>query len=201
MSSAIAYSRPARPYQSEIEVKRSRFVADLMPLAPDSRAQIELIRQAQPKAGHHCWAYIGDPDSTDRDSSDDGEPKGTAGKPMLAMLQGLGLGQSLVVVSRYFGGVKLGTGGLVRAYGQAVREAIEQAELIRVEPMDRITFEFPYDQAGWVESLRRELKAEQVESVYGERIRVVWQVEAARGESVRAELAAHLHLGLVLYKQ
>jgi len=199
--SAIAYNRPARPYQSEIEVKRSRFVADLMPLTQDPRAQIQAIRQAQPKAGHHCWAYVGEPDSTDRDSSDDGEPKGTAGKPMLAMLQGLGLGQTLVVVSRYFGGVKLGTGGLVRAYGQAVREAIEQAELIRVEPRDRIDLEFPYDQAGWVESLRRELKAEKVESVYGERIRVVWAVDAARGDLVRAELAAHSHLDLVLHKQ
>jgi uncharacterized YigZ family protein len=201
MSSAIAYNRPARPYQSEIEVKRSRFVADLMPLTQDPRVHIQAIRQTQPKAGHHCWAYVGDPDSTDRDSSDDGEPKGTAGKPMLAMLQGLDLGQTLVVVSRYFGGVKLGTGGLVRAYGQAVRAAIEQAELIRVEPRDRINLEFPYDQAGWVESLRRELKAEPVESVYGERIQVVWEVEAARGDSVRAELAAHSHLGLVLYKQ
>ena len=199
--SAMAYHSPAWPYQSEIEVKRSRFVADLMPLTSDPRAQIQAIRQTQPKAGHHCWAYIGDPESTDRDSSDDGEPKGTAGKPMLAMLQGLGLGQTLVVVSRYFGGVKLGTGGLVRAYGQAVREAIEQAELIRVEPRDRIDLEFPYDQAGWVESLRRELNAEQVESVYGERIRVVWEVDAARGDPVRAELAAHSHLGLVLYKQ
>ena len=199
--SAMAYHSPAWPHQSEIEVKRSRFVADLMPLTSDPRAQIQAIRQAQPKAGHHCWAYIGDPESTDRDSSDDGEPKGTAGKPMLAMLQGLGLGQTLVVVSRYFGGVKLGTGGLVRAYGQAVRDVIEQSELIRVEPRDRIDLEFPYDQAGWVESLRRELNAEQVESVYGERIRVVWEVEAARGDSVRAELAAHSHLGLVLYKQ
>ena len=199
--SAIAYNRPARPYQSEIEVKRSRFVADLMPLTQDPRAQIQAIRQAQPKAGHHCWAYVGEPDSTDRDSSDDGEPKGTAGKPMLAMLQGLGLGQTLVVVSRYFGGVKLGTGGLVRAYGQAVRDVIEQSELIRVEPRDRIDLEFPYDQAGWVESLRRELNAEQVESIYGERIRVVWAVDAARGDPVRAELAAHSHLGLVLYKQ
>ena len=199
--SAMAYHSPAWPHQSEIEVKRSRFVADLMPLTSDPRAQIQAIRQAQPKAGHHCWAYIGDPGSADRDSSDDGEPKGTAGKPMLAMLQGLGLGQTLVVVSRYFGGVKLGTGGLVRAYGQAVRDVIEQSELIRVEPRDRIDLEFPYDQAGWVESLRRELNAEQVESVYGERIRVVWEVEAARGDSVRAELAAHSHLGLVLYKQ
>ena len=197
----MAYHSPAWPHQSEIEVKRSRFVADLMPLTSDPRAQIQAIRQAQPKAGHHCWAYIGDPESTDRDSSDDGEPKGTAGKPMLAMLQGLGLGQTLVVVSRYFGGVKLGTGGLVRAYGQAVRDVIEQSELIRVEPRDRIDLEFPYDQAGWVESLRRELNAEQVESVYGERIRVVWEVDAARGDPVRAELAAHSHLGLVLYKQ
>ena len=199
--SAMAYHSPAWPHQSEIEVKRSRFVADLLPLTSDPRAQVQAIRQTQPKAGHHCWAYIGDPESTDRDSSDDGEPKGTAGKPMLAMLQGLGLGQTLVVVSRYFGGVKLGTGGLVRAYGQVVREAIEQAELIRVEPRDRIDLEFPYDQAGWVESLRRELKAEQVESVYGERIRVVWAVDAARGDLVRAELAAHSHLGLVLHKQ
>ena len=199
--SAIAYLSPAWPHQSEIEVKRSRFVADLRPLSSDPRAQIQTICQAQPKAGHHCWAYIGDPDSTDRDSSDDGEPKGTAGKPMLAMLQGLGLGQTLVVVSRYFGGVKLGTGGLVRAYGQAVRDVIEQSELIRVEPRDRIDLEFPYDQAGWVESLRRELNAEQVESVYGERIRVVWEVDAARVDLVRAELTAHSHLGLVLYKQ
>lgn len=90
----------------------------------EARAFVESIRKSYPDATHNCWAYVaGLPGQTDRiGSSDDGEPSGTAGRPMLQILLHCGVGEICVVVSRWFGGVKLGTGGLVRAYQDSVRE-------------------------------------------------------------------------------
>ena len=112
-------------------VKKSRFIARVVPVS--SRDEVnDAVRQAHqdyPDARHHCWAYLlGKPaDALSAGMSDDGEPAGTAGKPILNVLQFGQLGDVLVVVIRYFGGIKLGAGGLVRAYSSATVQAIEQA--------------------------------------------------------------------------
>jgi uncharacterized YigZ family protein len=123
------YEVPAAGSQSEVVIKNSRFIGTLEYC--DSRVQaMDIINQARgryPKANHHCWAMVaGSPDDDhSMDQSDDGEPRGTAGKPMLNLLQHSGIGHVVVVVSRSFGGTKLGTGGLVRAYSQTTRELLE----------------------------------------------------------------------------
>jgi uncharacterized YigZ family protein len=119
---------PAQETRSELRVLNSRFVASLAPTfsVEAARAFVARIRAEFPDASHHIPAYlIGHGRSVIAHCHDDGEPAGTAGRPALAVLQGSGLGDVTVVVTRYFGGTKLGTGGLVRAYGDAVRSVLE----------------------------------------------------------------------------
>lgn len=122
---------PAQECETEYRVKKSRFIARLVPV--ENRAQVNAAvaraRRDYPDARHHCWAYLlGKPaDATNAGMSDDGEPAGTAGKPILNVLQHGELGDVLVVVIRYFGGVKLGAAGLVRAYGTATQQVLDIA--------------------------------------------------------------------------
>jgi uncharacterized YigZ family protein len=124
------YFKPTAQQRSELEIKRSRFITTIIPVL-DKRSgllAIDVIRQEFPDANHHCWAMVAAaPDDVyHQDQNDDGEPKGTAGKPMLNVLSHSGLGNVVVVVTRYFGGIKLGAGGLVRAYTAAVTTALSQ---------------------------------------------------------------------------
>ncbi len=109
-------------------IDRSRFLCTIAPAssADEAHAFIHALNAEFPDATHHCWAFvIGPPGSTDRiGMSDDGEPHGTAGRPMLTVLLHSGVGDVVAVVSRWFGGVKLGTGGLVKAYSQSVQQAL-----------------------------------------------------------------------------
>ncbi|RLL53705.1 YigZ family protein [Mariprofundus sp. EBB-1] len=130
---ASSYQIPAHNICVEQEIKRSRFIADIghAESKADAMAFIEQIKKREPDARHHCWAYIaGHPtESIERACSDAGEPQGTAGKPMLNVLQHKHIGEIIVVISRYFGGIKLGAGGLVRAYSSTVQQAIDTLPL------------------------------------------------------------------------
>jgi uncharacterized YigZ family protein len=118
------------PARAEREVTRSRFVATLAPALDDAAAEqvVAAIRQEFPDARHHCVATVHGSHGEQRRGDDDGEPGGTAGAPMLAALAGARLTDVVAVVTRYFGGTLLGSGGLVRAYGGAVADAVRVAE-------------------------------------------------------------------------
>ena len=119
---------PSRAARCEISVVNSRFIADAAPAfrVEEARDFITRIKRELPDATHHVPAYvIGHGTSVVAHCHDDGEPSGTAGRPVLAVLQGSGLGDIVLVVTRYFGGTKLGTGGLVRAYGDAARAVLD----------------------------------------------------------------------------
>lgn len=122
------YKIPAKPKRTEQIIKRSRFIASTAHAATekDAKTFIAKIRNEFPDAAHHCWAYVaGPPGDTARvGMSDDGEPHGTAGRPMLTVLLHSEVGEIAVVVTRYFGGIKLGKGGLVRAYSGSVKKAL-----------------------------------------------------------------------------
>jgi uncharacterized YigZ family protein len=124
------YPIPADTLRCEIDVQRSRFIATIehVETQDEALAFVARVKQEFPTANHNCWAFIcGAPGSTDRIGlSDDGEPHGVAGKPMLTTLQHSGIGDIAVVVTRFFGGIKLGKGGMVKAYTLAVQTAIEQ---------------------------------------------------------------------------
>lgn len=128
----------AEPCQGEYQEKRSRFLALLHPVSQREQALqlIESLRRQHPGAAHYCWAYLLGSASQPLSQAfnDDGEPSGTAGKPILHVLTQRGAGDCLALVVRHFGGIKLGAGGLVRAYGAAVSEALNQAQWRQVTP-------------------------------------------------------------------
>lgn len=150
---------------AEIEVKRSRFLCRLVRTATEdaARAAIDDARKEHWNARHHCSAFVigptGAPDQVRR-SSDDGEPSGTAGRPMLEALSGRDFVDCVAVVTRYFGGTLLGAGGLVRAYSEAVLTAIDQAQslglVVALERRELFTLALPHSDAGRIEAELRQ---------------------------------------------
>lgn len=140
-----AYQTLSRPTQFCYEEKRSRFLAFIWPITSKDQgfAFFQEIKSQYPDARHHCWAYLlGDPaQALTAGFNDDGEPGGTAGKPMLNVLMQRKVGDVFAMVVRYFGGIKLGAGGLTRAYGQAISGALDVAELKLVVPRQQLTIE------------------------------------------------------------
>ncbi|MGV6857851.1 MAG: YigZ family protein [bacterium] len=143
------FSVPAARVEHELVVKKSRFIAWIAPASQrdSAMALLDEAKAHYPDARHHCWAYVlGNPNNAASAAfSDDGEPGGTAGKPILNVIQHKGIGNTMVVVTRYFGGVKLGAGGLVRAYSAATQQATEQLQLIEQRPQTRVQLQFPYE--------------------------------------------------------
>jgi uncharacterized YigZ family protein len=133
----------ASPSQVEIETRKSRFIGLVMPVADraEAMAQIERLRAAHPTATHVCWALLAGGQSG---MSDDGEPSGTAGRPILEVLRHHDLDGVLGAVVRYYGGVKLGAGGLVRAYTDAIAGALKLAERIERIALTELTIEISY---------------------------------------------------------
>ena len=143
-----SFYTPAQSLQTEIEVKKSRFIARALPV--ESREQIlQAIEQAKtdfPDARHHCWAYIlGNPATACTGAMNDaGEPSGTAGKPIMNVITHKRIGNVLVLVIRYFGGIKLGAGGLTRAYSGAAETVLSQLPLISHEPQLTLVTRFDF---------------------------------------------------------
>lgn len=135
LSSLRSYLTIAGRSSAEIEVRRSRFVCDVERVETEEAARefIEAVRSGSREARHHCTAFILGPDGAIQRSNDDGEPSGTAGAPMLEVLRGRGVSDVVAVVTRWFGGVLLGTGGLIRAYGDAVSAGLDAASLVTRE--------------------------------------------------------------------
>lgn len=158
----------AGPIRFEPEpTKGSRFLADVAPIesAADAKAIIEAVRAEFPNASHHCWAWrLGD---GQQQSSDDGEPGGSAGRPILAQIVGHEVMDAVVVVTRWFGGTKLGVGGLVRAYGGAAGQALDRAELRRHIPMAEFLVRHAYADDGAVETTLREFSGTVVGAEFG----------------------------------
>ncbi len=130
----MAYQTLSQPCTTVYEIKKSKFLAFAYPISDKEEIMfhVKQLRQLYPDARHHCLAYIlGDPNNTTHAGfDDDGEPNGTAGRPMLNVLQHKAIGNVLVVVVRYFGGIKLGAGGLTRAYGTAVGLLVDKMDLV-----------------------------------------------------------------------
>jgi len=136
--------------EAEISEKKSRFIAHIAPAQTEEEAQafIEKIKKQYWDARHNCWAYsIGEKQPALR-CSDDGEPSGTAGKPILEVISGSGIHNIVVVVTRYFGGTLLGTGGLVRAYTDATRAGIENSDIVEKIPGRRVDIAMDYTDLG-----------------------------------------------------
>ena len=152
-----AYLTVARSGSAEIEVRRSRFLARVERVETEAaaRAVVEAARKEHWDARHHCSAFVLGPDAGVQRSHDDGEPSGTAGAPMLEVLRGREVSDAVVVVTRWFGGVLLGAGGLVRAYSDAVRAGLDEAGVRRRLLMSRFDLVADHaDAARWEADLR-----------------------------------------------
>jgi uncharacterized YigZ family protein len=160
-------------FSATYEVKKSTFHAFLTPYL-EFESTLELLKKEHPKARHIVWAYrrLNEYAQIVENQTDDGEPKGTSGPPVLNVLRGADLVEVSALVVRYFGGIKLGTGGLVRAYSSAINSAIAQADLIKFEQKDPLNFFTPYNlvqrieyiiQKNGFEVLSRDFKANGVD--------------------------------------
>ena len=140
------YLTVAAPAKAQLREKMSRFIAFVFPVSSAEQAREEIARVAADyhDARHGCWAYRLGADGTDTQCNDNGEPSGTAGRPILGQIRSAGLTNVAVAVVRYFGGIKLGTSGLITAYKEATRLAIEEAEIVTGFETDTVTVVFPY---------------------------------------------------------
>ena len=161
-----------------VEAKRSKFIAALRHVQSEEEA-LAFINSEKKKyhdAKHHCSAYIIKDKEKGRDIerfNDDGEPSGTAGKPMMDILKGAGLKDVCCVVTRYFGGVLLGTGGLVRAYSDAAKESVSDCERIRMVPRQSVELVFDYSLTGKIDNVLESLSCSKNSADYTEKVRYV----------------------------
>jgi uncharacterized YigZ family protein len=155
--------------ESEIKVKGSKFIGTASPVTSKEEAEkfLSAVSKKYFDATHHCFAYrCGLEDQTVLRYSDDSEPSGTAGKPIYQTIVGHGLTDVMVVVTRYFGGTKLGTGGLARAYGDSADATIRQAQIITKIVYGQVHFRFPYEETKAVMQLVHVLHGRVVENIY-----------------------------------
>ncbi|MDV5144232.1 YigZ family protein [Streptomyces sp. SBC-4] len=148
------YRTLAREGVHETEINRSRFLCALAPVADEREAQdfVARIRKEHPTASHNCFAYVLGADASVQKASDDGEPGGTAGVPMLQMLLRREMRYVAAVVTRYYGGVKLGAGGLIRAYGGVVGEALDELGTVTRQRFRLATVTVDHQRAGKLEN-------------------------------------------------
>ena len=164
------YQIPAKIYRTEETIKRSRFIATVAHAftEEDAKAFISIVKNEFRDATHNCWAYVaGPPGDTARiGMSDDGEPHGTAGKPILSVLLHSEIGEIVAVVTRYFGGTKLGTGGLVRAYSGSVKNALAGLSIIEKRDVITLTAILDYSKIMAVKQMIDSFDSEIIEEKY-----------------------------------
>lgn len=186
-----SYLTVAGGADAEVEDRGSRFLCTLRRVADEdeARALVASLRRAHPDARHHCSAFVLGPGGEVQRSSDDGEPAGTAGAPMLEVLRGAGVSDVAAGVTRWFGGTLLGAGGLVRAYGDAVRAALAEAGTVRRSLLTELALDLEHADAGRVEGELRARGVSVLDVAYDARVRLL--LAAAPDEVDRlAELVA-----------
>ncbi len=176
--------------EGEIEEKKSRFLGKIKPVETEEEAVafIESIKKQYWDARHNCYAFIIGEHSESIRCSDDGEPSGTAGKPMLEVLQNNGLKNVVAVVTRYFGGTLLGTGGLVRAYTQATQAALEEAQIATMTLMSVLTVQTDYNAIGKIKYMFAQADTLIMGEEYGVDVAVTIAVPVAEKEAMQKKI-------------
>jgi len=186
------YPVPATTHRVEEEIQRSRFIATIARAASVQEAQafVRAVSAEFADATHNCWAYVvGAPGSTGQiGMSDDGEPHGTAGRPMLTVLLHSGLGDVAAVVTRYYGGTKLGTGGLARAYSGAVQQAVVTVARAERVTLVEIAVHIGYGDVSAVQQLAPQFEAEIVAQEYGTEVAYRIRLPEEQAEGFRRAL-------------
>lgn len=185
-----SYRTIARESQIETKVKGSRFIGEtrLVSDPEDALARLVEIRRREYSATHHCWAYrTGTEDPVAFKYSDDGEPSGTAGKPIFDVIAGDSLTNCLVVITRYFGGTKLGTGGLVRAYSDAARRVIDVSGVKTRYHKVRYVLEMDFTHYNPVQQLLNKLEADISDSQFTDRVVLHVAIRRSRAETLERD--------------
>lgn len=185
------YLVPFEPYgEGRFEEKRSKFIGRLWRVesAEEAVAKLKEMREAEWDASHHCWAYLVREGNLMR-YSDDGEPQGTAGQPILEVLRHRGLTNACCVVTRYFGGVLLGTGGLVRAYTKGAQVALEAAGVMRMSMFSVVLIACPYNLLELVQRLLPEHECTVGETEYGADVTLTATLPVGREAGLNRALA------------
>lgn len=186
-----AYRVPAAPIRTELIVKRSRFLTTVRRAASveQARAIIADVRAEMPDASHHVYAFrIGFGNTITEGMSDAGEPTGTSGPPTLAVLRGSGLGDIVVVTTRYFGGAKLGTGGLARAYTESAHEAIRQLRTELKVERRTVGLELPYSLYNVTKRLISQHRGEIEDEVFDGQIMIIARFVASDLDAFAGQL-------------
>ncbi|MFF5445366.1 YigZ family protein [Streptomyces sp. NPDC012888] len=188
---ADQYVTVAREGVHESEINRSRFICSLAPAATEAEAQefVARIRREHPTATHNCYAYVIGADASVQKASDDGEPGGTAGVPMLQMLTRRDIRYAVAVVTRYYGGVKLGAGGLIRAYGGVVGEALDALGTVTRHRYRLATVTVDHQRAGKMQNDLRSTGRAVLDVRYGEAVSIEIGLPEPDVERFRAWLA------------
>lgn len=185
-----AYKAVYRGGEGEIVEKKSRFIATVQPVESEEEALafIAALKKKYWNATHNCWAYVvGERQELQR-CSDDGEPQGTAGRPMLEVLLGEGIHNVVVVVTRYFGGTLLGTGGLVRAYSKSVQAGLSVSTVIEKQQGYLLRMDTDYNGIGKIQYLLGQRGLTITDSVYTERVQVETLVPEALLEKLKEDI-------------
>lgn len=193
MSHAARYSVPAGRHRVEQSIERSRFVCTVQRAenAASAKAFLRELNAEFADATHNCWAYVaGPPGSTNAvGMSDAGEPHGTAGRPMLTVLLHSSVGEIAAVVTRYYGGTKLGTGGLVKAYSGIVQLSLQRLPLAERMDYVEVSISIGYASITVVQQAIVSLEAEVVEEDYGGDVQYRVRVPRAKAEALRTTVA------------
>ena len=171
--------------QTQTEVKRSKFISFLVPYS-EFKNFYQSLKEEHPKANHIVYAYrtLNEYNQIVENSSDDGEPKGAAGNPTLKQLQGANLVESAIITVRYFGGIKLGVGGMVRAYSAAAKAVIESATLIEYEPMQEFIYTAAYNQQRQVEYHLEQCGIRNIKREFGNNS-VTWILQVSQSQLLK----------------
>lgn len=191
------YPIPGQTHRVEEEIRRSRFITTVAhaPSVEEARAFIAQVSAEFGDASHNCWAYVvGTPGNTAQvGMSDDGEPHGTAGRPMLTVLLHSGVGDIAAVVTRYFGGTLLGKGGLVKAYSGGVQFALESLPLAEHVPTSRLTVAFDYTHVTLFQRMLPDFEAEVMEESYAADVTVILHLPTAQVDAFTGAMTSLTH--------
>ena len=187
---ALSYKTVEKEAYSEFVEKKSVFMSYIKPISSEDEAKafLEKIRAKHSDATHNVYAYINSEGNVSR-FSDDGEPQGTAGMPVFDVLRKEELLGVCVVVTRYFGGILLGGGGLVRAYGRAARDAVEKAGVCMYKRKSRMRFACDYDMSGKLLRELEKLGIEPIEKLYEEKVKLAFLCELDEVDKVSSAIA------------
>ena len=184
MSETIGFYSVAQNIEYEVVIEKSKFIANAFYLSQEEAIMqaIALVRNRYPDATHHCYAYIWN--AAQKRFQDDGEPSGTAGMPILDVLTKKKLEKTLVIVTRYFGGIKLGAGGLVRAYSKAASEVIRLAGIVFYAKCPQITISLPYHDFAIVKSKLDTFQVKPIDTMYDIGVRYTFVCLPSKQNSV-----------------